>query len=49
VNCLAPERVDAPASGGRYRSLIPDLPPRFFGPLPGRDGSFSLAHVLAPA
>jgi len=27
VNCLAPARVDAPANGGRYRSLIPDLPP----------------------
>jgi Animal haem peroxidase len=27
VNCLAPARVGAPANGGRYRSLIPDLPP----------------------
>jgi hypothetical protein len=26
-HCLAPERVDAPISGGRYRSLFPDLPP----------------------
>jgi hypothetical protein len=23
---LAPERVDAPIYGGRYRSLFPDLP-----------------------
>jgi hypothetical protein len=26
-HCLAPERVDAPAEGGRYRSLFADLPP----------------------
>ncbi|HEY6762624.1 MAG TPA: peroxidase family protein [Baekduia sp.] len=26
-HCLAPERVDAPIAGGRYRSLFPDLPP----------------------
>jgi len=26
-HCLAPERVDAPIHGGRYRSLFPDLPP----------------------
>jgi hypothetical protein len=26
-HCLAPERVDAPIYGGRYRSLFPDLPP----------------------
>jgi hypothetical protein len=26
-HCLAPERVDAPLSGGRYRSLFADLPP----------------------
>jgi hypothetical protein len=26
-HCLAPERVDAPISGGRYRSLFEDLPP----------------------
>jgi len=26
-HCLAPERVDAPAYGGRYRSLFEDLPP----------------------
>jgi hypothetical protein len=26
-HCLAPERVDAPVSGGRYRSLFEDLPP----------------------
>jgi hypothetical protein len=26
-HCLAPERVDAPISGGRYRSLFPALPP----------------------
>jgi hypothetical protein len=26
-HCLAPERVDAPLSGGRYRSLFEDLPP----------------------
>src|SRR3954470_8665306 len=25
-HCLAPERVDAPIHGGRYRSLFPDLP-----------------------
>jgi len=25
-HCLAPERVDAPLFGGRYRSLFPDLP-----------------------
>jgi hypothetical protein len=25
-HCLAPERVDAPTSGGRYRSLFEDLP-----------------------
>jgi hypothetical protein len=25
-HCLAPERVDAPIYGGRYRSLFPDLP-----------------------
>ena len=25
-HCLAPERVDAPIGGGRYRSLFPDLP-----------------------
>src|ERR1700754_2494408 len=25
--CLAPERADAPASGGRYRLLFDDLPP----------------------
>jgi hypothetical protein len=26
-HCLAPERVDAPINGGRYRSLFGDLPP----------------------
>ena len=26
-HCLAPERVDAPIYGGRYRSLFEDLPP----------------------
>jgi hypothetical protein len=26
-HCLAPERVDAPLSGGRYRLLFEDLPP----------------------
>ncbi|MDA0181944.1 hypothetical protein OJ997_16695 [Solirubrobacter phytolaccae] len=26
-HCLAPERVDAPIHGGRYRPLFPDLPP----------------------
>lgn len=26
-HCLAPGRVDAPISGGRYRSLFEDLPP----------------------
>jgi len=26
-HCLAPERVDAPVYGGRYRSLFEDLPP----------------------
>ena len=26
-HCLAPERVDAPLYGGRYRSLFEDLPP----------------------
>jgi hypothetical protein len=26
-HCLAPGRVDAPRSGGRYRSLFDDLPP----------------------
>jgi hypothetical protein len=26
-HCLAPERVDAPIAGGRYRSLFDDLPP----------------------
>jgi hypothetical protein len=26
-HCLAPERVDAPLFGGRYRSLFEDLPP----------------------
>ena len=26
-HCLAPERVDAPIHGGRYRSLFADLPP----------------------
>jgi hypothetical protein len=26
-HCLAPERVDAPLSGGRYALLFPDLPP----------------------
>lgn len=26
-HCLAPERIDAPLHGGRYRSLFPDLPP----------------------
>lgn len=26
-HCLAPERVDAPLGGGRYRALFPDLPP----------------------
>jgi hypothetical protein len=26
-HCLAPERVDAPINGGRYRSLFEDLPP----------------------
>jgi hypothetical protein len=26
-HCLAPERVDAPIHGGRYRSLFEDLPP----------------------
>ena len=26
-HCLAPERVDAPVSGGRYRLLFDDLPP----------------------
>ena len=26
-HCLAPERVDAPINGGRYRSLFDDLPP----------------------
>jgi hypothetical protein len=26
-HCLAPERVDAPIAGGRYRSLFEDLPP----------------------
>src|SRR3954469_10583185 len=26
-HCLAPERVDAPIYGGRYRSLFDDLPP----------------------
>ena len=26
-HCLAPERVDAPVLGGRYRSLFEDLPP----------------------
>jgi hypothetical protein len=26
-HCLAPERVDAPIHGGRYRSLFPELPP----------------------
>jgi hypothetical protein len=25
-HCLAPERVDAPISGGSYRALFPDLP-----------------------
>src|SRR3954447_13043725 len=25
-HCLAPERVDAPIHGGRYRSVFPDLP-----------------------
>jgi hypothetical protein len=25
-HCLAPERVDGPIDGGRYRSLFPDLP-----------------------
>ena len=25
-HCLAPERVDAPIHGGRYRSLFEDLP-----------------------
>jgi heme peroxidase len=25
-HCLAPDRVDAPLPGGRYRSLFPDLP-----------------------
>src|SRR5919198_2035816 len=25
-HCLAPERVDAPIHGGRYRSLFPELP-----------------------
>jgi hypothetical protein len=25
-HCLAPERVDAPIYGGRYRSLFEDLP-----------------------
>jgi hypothetical protein len=25
-HCLAPERVDAPVSGGRYRSLFEELP-----------------------
>jgi hypothetical protein len=27
AHCLAPERVDAPLSGGRYRLLFEDLPP----------------------
>jgi hypothetical protein len=26
-HCLAPERVDAPVYGGRYRLLFEDLPP----------------------
>src|SRR3954452_3715056 len=26
-HCLAPERVDAPVDGGRYRSLFDELPP----------------------
>src|SRR3954470_12880808 len=26
-HCLAPERVDAPSDGGRYRLLFEDLPP----------------------
>jgi hypothetical protein len=26
-HCLAPERVDAPLHGGRYRALFPELPP----------------------
>ena len=26
-HCLAPDRVDAPLAGGRYRSLFSDLPP----------------------
>src|SRR5690349_3541877 len=26
-HCLAPERVDAPIFGGRYRSLFPELAP----------------------
>jgi hypothetical protein len=25
-HCLAPERVDAPVEGGRYRRLFDDLP-----------------------
>jgi hypothetical protein len=25
-HCLAPERVDAPIYGGRYRALFPELP-----------------------
>jgi hypothetical protein len=27
AHCLAPERIDAPISGGRYRLLFDDLPP----------------------
>ena len=27
MSCLAPSRADAPISGARYRSLLPDLPP----------------------
>ena len=26
-HCLAPERVDAPIHGGRYRSMFRELPP----------------------
>ena len=26
-HCLAPERIDAPIYGGRYRPLFEDLPP----------------------
>ena len=38
-HCLAPERVDAPVSGGR---------PSWSPTLPGRDGAFGLADILAP-